>query len=530
MYSKIKDPEHWVLPQIVDESAEGKADVQWLSDDQGNRLRFSDARIYGRRAAGYFHELNVKPGDRVGVFMYNGCDLALAWLGLGYLGATAVFLNTELRSNFLRHQLLDSGVTHIVVDAELLAPLIELAEECTQLKTIIVAGDVRGAGIVPSGWNVVQWREFATMPEWKGLMPKASDIASVMYTSGTSGPAKGVLMPFAHCTLYGIGTIECVELTDRDCYYISLPMFHANALLMQLFATLLVGCPAFTRRRFSASHWLADIRRERCTVTNLLGATAAFVLAQPATDADRDHSLRVLNNAPNIPAHEAAFHTRFGIKEVLSGYGMTENNIPIWGKLGHSVPGAAGWVHQNHFEVYIADTTSDMPVRSGEIGEIFVRPKIPNGFMAGYLNAPEKTVAAWRNLWFHTGDAGVMDDTGLVTFVDRLRDCIRRRGHNISASEIEDALSGLEGVAEIAAFPVPSDILGGEDEIMLAVVAAPGAPLDPVKLGREACERIPRFARPRFVKIVSELPKTATGKVQRAVLRGQGRADAIDLN
>ncbi|TAN13745.1 MAG: long-chain fatty acid--CoA ligase [Burkholderiaceae bacterium] len=530
MYSNIKNPEHWILSEIVDEIAEVKADVLWLSDDQGNRLSFGEAKTYGRRAAGYFHKLNIKPGDRVGVFMYNSCDFALVWLGLGYLGATAVFLNTELRANFLKHQLLDSGVAHVVADAELLGSLAELADECTQLKTVVVSGDIPSETTFPDDWAVFQWPQLAAEPEWTGPAPRAWDIAAIMYTSGTSGPAKGVLMPYAHCALYGIGTIECLELTEEDRYYISLPMFHANALLMQLFATLLVGCAAFTRRRFSAGHWLADIRKEKCTVTNLLGATAAFVLAQPATDADRDHSLRALMNAPNVPVHESAFHTRFGIKEVLSGYGMTENNIPIWGKLGHSVPGAAGWVHQDHFEVRIADTTSDMPVRSGEIGEILVRPKVPNGFMAGYLNAPDKTVAAWRNLWFHTGDAGTMDDTGLVTFVDRLRDCIRRRGHNISASEIEDALSGIEGVAEVAAFPVPSDILGGEDEIMLAVVGTPGSDLDPVKLGREACERVPRFARPRFIKIVGKLPKTATGKVQRAVLREQGRADATDLS
>jgi crotonobetaine/carnitine-CoA ligase len=142
--------------------------------------------------------------------------------------------------------------------------------------------------------------------------------------------------------------------------------------------------------------------------------------------------------------------------------------------------------------------------------------------MAGYHAMPDRTVEAWRNLWFHTGDAGLMDEMGLVTFVDRIKDCIRRRGENISASEVEAALMQLPGIAEVAAFAVPSSVRGGEDELMLAVVAAPGAGLTPKAIADHASRVLPRFARPRFIELVSELPKTATGKVQRAQLRKRG--------
>jgi crotonobetaine/carnitine-CoA ligase len=226
--------------------------------------------------------------------------------------------------------------------------------------------------------------------------------------------------------------------------------------------------------------------------------------------------------APNLAEHESAFRERFGIKDVVSGFGMTEVNIPVWGRVGQPCPGAAGWVHKDHFEVVIADPETDAPLPSGQIGEILVRPKVPFGFMAGYHALPDKTVEAWRNLWFHTGDAGMMDDTGLVTFVDRIKDCIRRRGENISAAELEAALLQLPGVAEVAAFAVPSSVRGGEDEVMLAVVPMPGATLTPQVIGDHAHNVLPRFARPRFVELVSELPKTATGKVQRAQLRKRG--------
>jgi crotonobetaine/carnitine-CoA ligase len=227
-------------------------------------------------------------------------------------------------------------------------------------------------------------------------------------------------------------------------------------------------------------------------------------------------------NAPNVAEHESAFRQRFGVKDVVSGFGMTEVNIPVWGRLGYARPGAAGWVREDYFEVVIADPETDTAVPPGELGEILVRPKVPFGFMAGYHGMPDKTVEAWRNLWFHTGDAGVMDETGLLTFVDRIKDCIRRRGENISAAEVEAAMMQLPGVAEVAAYAVPSSVRGGEDEVMLAVVPAPGVKLTPELIIDHSSKVLPRFARPRFVELVVELPKTATGKVQRARLRTRG--------
>jgi crotonobetaine/carnitine-CoA ligase len=335
-------------------------------------------------------------------------------------------------------------------------------------------------------------------------------------------------MPHAHCYLYGRGTIDALGLREDDRYYVVLPLFHANGLLMQLGATLIAGCTAIVRARFSASAWLEDIRIHGATVTNCLGALAAFVVAQPPSPRDRDHRLRVVNSAPNPPELEAVFRERFGVPHVSSGYGMTEVNIPVWGRPGESARGAAGWVYERYFEVVVADPQTDRVLPPGELGELLVRPKVPFGFMAGYLDLPQQTVDAWRNLWFHTGDAAILDADGRMSFVDRIKDCIRRRGENISATEVEAVIETLPGVAEVAAFAVPSDIAGGEDELMLAVVAAPGMPLAPEAVAAHADRELPRFARPRYVAMVDALPKTATGKVQRAVLRGRGARHAWD--
>ncbi|RYF31506.1 MAG: long-chain fatty acid--CoA ligase [Comamonadaceae bacterium] len=518
-FTGVADPSRWVLPAALAEQAERQPNATWIETTDGDRCTFAEAWRDARQVATWLARLNVEPGERVALMMGNHLDFIRAWMGLGVLGAPAVLLNTELHGAFLQHQLRNSGARIAIIDADHLASFEVAAGEVPALEHIVVAGAVPG---LTGRLRRIAWEEWKEAPPHDGPLPRASDISCVMYTSGTSGPAKGVLMPHAHCALYGIGTLRTVSLTAQDRYYITLPLFHANGLLMQLGATLLAGIPAILRRKFSASRWLKDVQRHGATVTNLLGSTAAFVVAQPQRPDDSGHRLRALCVGPNLPAHEAAFRQRFCIPAVVSGFGMTEVNIPVWGRMDRSCPGAAGWVHDEHFEVIIADPETDREVPRGQLGEILVRPKVSFGFMAGYLGTPERAVEAWRNLWFHTGDAATMNEEGLLTFVDRIKDCIRRRGENISASEVEAQLSGCKGVAEIAAYAVPSEIPGAEDELMLAIVPIPGAQLHVESLVAHADHVLPRFAQPDYVRLVNELPRTATGKVQRAELRKAG--------
>lgn len=511
---------------MLAEHATTKPDATWIEIVDGDTLTFGAADREARQVASFIAGQGVAAGDRVALLLPNGLDFVRAWMGLGYRRATAVLLNNELRGAFLLHQINNCGARLAIVDESLVGALEEISAQLQHLQRVLVVGaETTGTA---TGFAMAPWAAWREAPPSTAALPAAQDIACVMYTSGTSGPAKGVLMPHAHCYLYGLGGLEAVALQPDDCYYIALPLFHANGLLMQLGTTLIAGARAVVRVRFSASGWLSDIRRYGATVTNGLGALAAFITAQPPTPLDRDHKLRAMMNAPNFAAHEEIFRERFGIRDVLSGYGMTECNIPIWGRTGESLPGAAGRVYERHFELIIADPESDRPVPAGTVGEILVRPRTAWGFMAGYLGLPEKTVESWRNLWFHTGDAAVMDADGVVTFVDRIKDCIRRRGENIAAAEVEGVVAGLPGVAEVAAFAVPSDLPGGEDEIMLAIVPSNAATFDSVATLAECDRLLPRFARPRFLELVGELPKTATGKVQRAVLRTRGAAAAWD--
>ncbi|MEM7294820.1 MAG: AMP-binding protein, partial [Pseudomonadota bacterium] len=258
-----------------------------------------------------------------------------------------------------------------------------------------------------------------------------------------------------------------------------------------------------------------------------LGVVAAFVLNQPATDRDRDHKLRVMGLAPINADIERQLRHRFGIESVLGLYGMTEVNIPLYTAWGEPAGDSCGRVWEEFYELEIVDPETDEPLARNEIGEIVVRPKNPFGFMNGYLNMPDKTLEAWRNTWFHTGDAARMDETGNVFFVDRIKDCIRRRGENVSGFEIENELAQFSGVEAIAAYAVPSEIPNGEDEIMVAVVVNPSSFSSLAKLHEFAQTVLPRFALPRFYRIVDAMPETPTGKIQKHLLKSDG-VDYVD--
>jgi crotonobetaine/carnitine-CoA ligase len=243
----------------------------------------------------------------------------------------------------------------------------------------------------------------------------------------------------------------------------------------------------------------------------------AILLRRPAAAADRAHGVRVAL-APGTPAalHEP-FLDRFGVR-LVDGWGSTETNFVIAGSLDDPRPGTLGRV-RGRFDARVADE-DDAEVPDGRPGELLVRHREPWAFAAGYDGLPEATAAAWRNLWFHTGDRVVREPDGVFRFVDRLKDVIRRRGENISSHEVEQALLAHEDVAAAAVVPVPSDL--GDEEVLACVVARGGVRLDPAALIEFCAPQLPSFAVPRYVDVLAELPLTPTGKVEKFRLRKRG--------
>lgn len=519
------DKTGWTLVDLVRRQAAEHGERVFMGFEGGAELTFAGYERDSTRLALSLAGLGIGPGDRVLALVRNRIEFMLAMVATHKLGAIFVPINTELKGAFLQHQLRNAEPRVVLVDAELIAAFEGVdAGEARPEACVVVAGDAPAA--MPAALDVGRVMDFAALaaiaPADAAVLvePHYQDIACIMYTSGTTGPSKGVLMPHAHLYLFGLGTVQALGLTEEDRYYVCMPLFHANALLMQVIGSLIAGTYVYCVLRFSPNRWLDEVIESEATVTNALGVMPEFIYRTPPSDRDRDHKLRHAMAVPIGKDWGDDFERRFGVK-LMQGFGMTECNIPCYTPLGDPlVPGCAGQVLDEYFEIRIVDPATDEPQPVDGVGEIVIRPKQPGCFMAGYFRMPEKTVEAWRNLWFHTGDAGLIDSRGNLHYIDRIKDCIRRRGENISAFEVEQVLNSHPAVAESAVIGVKVEGAGGEDEVMALIVAADD--YDNAELLDFCVERMPRYAVPRFLLTVDELAKTATGKIQKQVLRDAG--------
>ncbi len=475
-------------------------------------LSYTEAADTAARAAGMLRAAGVQPGDRVAAMCENRIELLELILGCAWSGAIIVPINTAMRGAQLEHVLANSAPRVLVGDGSLIGWLehVDAAVVPEQLWTLDQDAPATVVG-----------RPVVARPEPGGALEphpaRPGDTAAILYTSGTTGPSKGVCCPHAQQYWWGVLVSEILGIEDGDSLYTCLPLFHTNALTAFVQA-LVSGATFVLGPRFSASQFWTRVRHAGADVTYLLGAMVSILMGRPPDPADRDHRVRVALAPATPPWLFDAFRDRFGV-QLVEGYGSTETNCPIAPERpGESRGGYMGPVRPG-FAARVVDE-EDQAVPDGTAGELVLRHEEPFAFATGYFRMPEQTVQAWRNLWFHTGDRVVRDADGWYRFVDRAKDAIRRRGENISSWEVEQVLVEHEAVQAAAAFPVPSQL--GEDEVMAAIVLEPGASLSPAEL-IEHCEgRLAYFAIPRYVEFVGELPLTENGKVRKQVLRERG--------
>ena len=519
--------ERWTLVEAVRHQARAQGEREFLSFENGERFSFAEFdRLTGCLATA-LADLGLTAGDRILGLLTNSKEFMITMIATHKLRAVFVPVNTELRGGFLEHQIINSSPRIIVVDDNLMGRFSSFDPSETGIETVIGVGDESSPDISKLGLlaEVSQVRMDSlldTTPNTEKLAdPSPSDVCTIMYTSGTTGPSKGVLMPQGHCYLFALGIVAAMELTEQDRYFCCMPLFHANGLFMQVYASLLAGSSCHVTKRFSVTDWLNIVREENITVTNALGVMPEFIFRSPPSPNDRDHKMTRILAIPVAEEWGVAMQERFGVK-LRQGFGMTEVNMVAYSDLDDPVmSGCAGPPLSDFFEVIIADPDSDVELPRDQVGEILVRPKIPFCFNVGYFKMPDKTVEAWRNLWFHTGDAGRMDSEGRLFFVDRIKDRIRRRGENISSYELEQTLNEYPGVIESAAVGLRVPGAGGEDEIK-AVIAINGPSPDPEAFLDWCVPRMPRHTVPRYLEFVAELDKTASGKIRKQAIRDAG--------
>jgi len=482
------------------------AGAAWCHDD--------GARV-AAAAGATLRALGVAAGDRVALLCGNRAECVAAWLGCGWIGAVAVPVHTASMAPQIAYALHDSGARVLVVEAAFVERLRHVVLAATSLATIAVVGD--GALPDASPVAIAHWpaSDGAAAPCDPAAV-RPGDPLAILYTSGTTGPAKGVVVPHAQYAAWGIHTARILGVGADDVLGTTLPLFHINA-LNTIAQALVSGAAAAFEERFSASRYWQQLADSGATVVYLLGAMVPMLLAGPASAAERAHRVRI-GLGPGVPTAAAhAFEARTGVR-LVEGYGSTETNFVIAADRDARGDGTMGRV-QPGFEARVVDG-DDAELPPGEPGELVLRASEPWSFASGYFGRAEQTVEAWRNGWFHTGDRVVREADGRFRFLDRLKDAIRRRGENVSSYEVEQVLLGHAAVAEAAVFPVRSEL--AEDEVMAAIVARSGKAIDPAALCAWCAERLPKFAVPRYVDVVAELPRTGNGKVQKFVLRERG--------
>jgi carnitine-CoA ligase len=434
----------------------------------GMERTVEELRDDAARRAGALAAAGIGRGDRVAVISENRVELLELWLGCAWLGAIFVPVNTAHKGQQLEHVLRDAAPKLLLREAE--------------LEALGVGEAVRPAEVRPD------------------------ETAAILYTSGTTGPSKGVVCPHEQWYWWGVLTGDVLGVREGDVLYTNLPLFHTNA-MNTFWQALLCGGAFALGPRFSASRFWARCGEAEATVTYLLGPMVSILLRQPPGVADRAHRVRIaLAPATAAELHEP-FRERFGV-QLIDAWGSTETNIVLSNRHDDNRPGTLGRV----LEPFEAQVGAD--------GELLVRSREPGAFGAGYFHREEATREAWREGWFHTGDRVVREPDGTFRFVDRIKDVIRRRGENVSAFEVEQVLQAHPDVVAAAVIPVPSEL--GEDEVMACVVARAGAELGPEDIVAFCDERLASFAVPRYVELVDELPLTASGKVEKYKLQARG--------
>jgi crotonobetaine/carnitine-CoA ligase len=472
---------------------------------------YQDLWVEVQRVAGGLSALGIGKGNHVALMLDNGPHFLAAWFAANLLGAVEVPINVGLAGDPLHYVLEQSASSTLIAEDHHLDKVAALGGLPEPLRIVVGLGKgIRLRGLANHDWSALG----GPVPD-NEVGPR--DCAAVMYTSGTTGRSKGAMLSHAYFLHMAAANVANMRLGPDDVYYNCLPLFHGMGQLSGTVAPLLAGAKIALVPRFSVSRFFDDCRSFGATGFGAIAAMTTMLYNRPVTGQDRDHHLRFGFSVAVPPTIHRSFEQRFGLR-LIDGYGITEGgqityspyDAPRIGSCGKPVP---------LYDVEIHDEAG-YALPSGATGEIVVRPRQPGVCMDGYFDQPEATVAAFRDLWLHTGDIGRFDEDGYLYFIDRGKDSIRRRGENISSMEVEALVAKHPAIAEVAAYPIPSKL--GEDDVMIAVVFRDGLEVSWDEVLRHCHEELPRFALPRYLRRLDAMPRTPTQKIEKFRLRSEG--------
>ena len=496
------------IHQLLEQQAQSQPDKEFLRID-GRCWTFRELNMHALVIAHALRRRGVGGGDHVVVMMQSSELYIALWFAISKIGAVEVPVNSACRGEILRHILRTVKAKVALVDVDYRAQFDTAAQGI--LAPEAITDPQRGDFV----WNEEQIE--AIKDSDFGVKPQSSDPACVIFTSGTTGLSKGVVISHHHQLSFGLFFSEVVHFRPEDVAYNFLPFFHIAA-KFQTLGAMLSGGRMMLRPVFSVLRFWQDVREGQATLCVAVGGLCHLLNRVPPAPDDANNPMRLIYAVPVPWEFKESFEARFGL-QLVEAYGATESNLVIYSRVGENTPRGSCGRASEHFEISIRDERGVETPR-GTAGEIWARAREPNTMMTGYLGLPEKTLETMQGDWFRSGDRAFMDENGYVFFLDRMNDAIRRRGENISSFEVERALNAHSSIAEVAVVPVKAEV--GEDEVKAVVVLKPGAELSPQALLEFAIQSMPYFMVPRFIEFRADLPRTPTMKVKKVELRNEG--------
>lgn len=475
------------------------------------------------KAANLLKELGVEKEDHVCLFLPNCPEFLYLWFGLAKIGGVMVPLNVHLRGEGLEYIINHSNAKCIFVNESLYDAFARVEKNLSHIEQRVWHSEDAPPPEDFHGLNKLMETAEDKAPATVDI--KDSAPLGIIYTSGTTGRPKGAMLNhFNYINMGKIWVEDIIECREDDILFTTLPLFHGNAQLFTSIGSLISGRPFVLRERFSASRFFDEIRGYGATIFNYIGGMLTILTKQPVRDNDSENPARLTFGGAAPREIWEDFEKRFNVT-IIEGYGLTETaGVCLSSTPGNIKVGSIG-KPTRYCDVTIWDENNhEVPI--GESSEIVVREKIPNSMFLGYYKQRDKTEEAWDGGWFHTGDQGYRDKDNYFYFVDRIKDCIRRRGENISSFEIEKIVNSHPKVLESGAVAVPSEL--GEDDVKIYVVLTPNETLKPEELLGFCEERMAYFMVPRYVEFLKEFPKTVTERTQKFELRKRGIGNAWD--
>lgn len=472
--------------------------------DDGTVWSWGDAMDLARGAGKLLQDEGVGFGDRVAMFLENGPEFIQVWFGASLIGAVIAPLNPSYKGAMLDGTLATAQATVLVTSEDRVA----LVQRVATSPKLVAAERFRG--VRATSLDVER-------------SPEPWDAHAIIFTSGTTGLSKASVNTWAHCFTAGSWMIDGCNLSEDDVFLVDLPLFHLSA-ITPVVLTVSQGGRIVVQRTpvMSGAGYWRNAKAIGATAGYCVGTMAQFFAGQPEDESDRDHNIRFMLASP-LPNDPAAFIARFGLQGLMTAYGSSESSVSIRMTLDAEIRTGSCGTLRPEFELRLVDE-NDFPVAEGEVGEAIVRSTSPWIMQMGYLGNPEATQTAWRNGWFHTGDALRRDADGFYYFHDRYKDAVRRRGENISSFEVEREVAAYPGIAEVACVPYPSDA-GGDDEVKVFYLRAPDAQIDHVALVEFLVEQMPHYMVPRYFEPIDDFPRTASQRVQKFQLRSKGNSE-----